>query len=153
MKWLPIAIRKEGDSYILYKSEENTFPFEETDITFEDGFEPELAFDYIFKYHILFIDRKTKTSIANKYYNSFRYYTFVKNENKFINETDFLIDMIERRRANVGNESLVNEVESFYKLIFFGLDFSLNSEENVVTKCSRHYAFLGFVSHLYRYYF
>ena len=151
MKWTPIYLSDKDFKHRL--SGEGTFPYTETEIVFEDGFEPQMTSE-----ELHFVDQKTKNSIPPEYHISVRQYTFHQNNNTFTNITDGLIQEIKRIKNiddNVPNESVVNDLKSIRKMVSYELMFSISLyyEGRALKRCSRNFLFYGFVSDLYRNYF
>ena len=162
VKWAPIHFI--FNSISLDRSDDNKFPYNESKITFEDGFEPTFGFDYDLQFFgpgtgtrlvIGFFDQKESNSNPPEYVIRFRFYRFMRDENVFKNSTDQAIENVKRKgdRIYPTNESVITDITSSRKLILFRDFFSLFIENTSITECRDDLFRKGLVSDLYRNYF
>ena len=140
---MPFSVKRNQ----LYRSDENIFPYTETEIAFEDSFEPEMSYGNYEYIH--FTDQKTMGSNPPLYYIWYRSYKYFGNNNTLKNITDETIEAIKGRRS----APYVNALKSEPKMILLGPSFSLFSVGRVVSECDKFVISHGLVSHLYRNYF
>ena len=134
---------------------ENTFPFNESEIVFEENFKPELS--YGTSQAIFFADQKSKDSNPFEYYISYRLYRFDTNSGNFINHTDQLIGTRLKNdfynKDHLTNGSVIDDLKMSRKMIALNMMFSLYNEQGCITQCDQHLFDYAIVSHLYRNYF
>ena len=137
---------------------ENTFPFNESEIVFEENFKPKFSYGSLEE--IIFADQKANHSNPFEYYITYRQYKLDTNSGNLINDTDQLIEKrsrllsFDRRiKDHLTHGSVVNDLKMSRKLFLLNGPSSLFNEQGCITHCQQFIISYEIVSHLYCDYF